>query len=160
MKLEKVSCLHFCACLLCEVGMEKTTTPGMAATALTWVQCQAPIYVHGGVAGGPPPNVALPRASQAWQPDPSLAMTTGEAGSQAFSQPAHQPVFVSSCHEDLGSRAQPSQQGLPGPPAFPVPGGSKNWTPPPPAADLRKPWDVGMGIGWSVAGLEGFCFRV
>lgn len=43
-------------------------------------------------------------------------------------QTAHQPVFVSSCHEDLGSRAQPSQQTQPGPPAFTVPRGFQDWT--------------------------------
>lgn len=62
---------------------------------------------------------------KAW---PTPAVRTGEAGSQPPS--AHpRPVFVSSCHENLGCRAWPSQQGLPWPPAFPVPGGSGGWAP-------------------------------
>lgn len=127
-------------------------TPGMAATVLTWVPCPAPGQVPSSVAVAGGEGVSTnshhsPRPTEAWQPGPPLVMRTGEVGSQALPQSTHQPVFVSSCHEDFGSRAQPSQQGLPGPPAFPVPGGSKDWTTPSPAADLRKPRGMGMGIG-------------
>ena len=86
----------------------------------------------------------LPRPGSLAHP---MAMRRGEVGSQTLPQSTHLPVFVSSCHEDFGSRTQPSQQGLPGPPAFPVPGGSKDRPTPPPAVDLRKPRGVGMGIG-------------